>query len=110
MKVLRYVVSFEISSLGVHTLGMQLFSIPVSTLAGALVFKANQLTGGQDLGDGFLKDNNLLMAIVGAMLLHVSLHLVLLHCVARGFSEDVDRSESTATYENTTKLLSATYF
>jgi len=110
VKVLRYVVSFEFSSSDVHTLGMKLFSIPLSILAGALVFKANQLTGGQDLGGGFLKDNILLMAIVGAMLLHVLLHLGLLHCVASGFSAGVDRSESKATYENTAKLFPATYF
>jgi len=110
VKVLRYVVSFEISSSDVHTLGMKLFSIPLSVLAGALVFKGNQLTGGQDLGGGFLKDNTLLVAIVGAMSLHVLLHLALLRCVVSGFSADVDRSESPATYENTAKSFPATYF
>jgi hypothetical protein len=110
VKVLRYVVSFECTSPDVHTLGMKLFSIPLSILAGALVFKANQLSGGADLGGGFLKDEVLLVAIVGAMVLHVALHLSVLRCVASIFSEDVDRSDSTANYEDTAKLFPATYF
>jgi len=110
VKVLRYVVSFDCSSPDVHTLGMKLFSIPLSIIAGALVFKANQLSGGEDLGGGVLKDNVLLATIVGAMVLHVVLHLSLLRCVANKFAEGVDRSESTATYEETAKLFPATYF
>jgi len=110
VKVLRYVTRFEFSSPTVHTLGMKLFSIPLSIIAGALVFKANQLTGGEELGGGVLKDKALLAAIVGAMTLHVLLHLALLRCVISTFDEDVDRSESTATYEDTAKLFPATYF
>jgi len=110
VKVLRYVVSFDCSSPDVHNLGMKLFSIPLSILAGALVFKANQLTGGEDLGAGVLKDEVLVAAIAGAMALHVILHLALLKAVASKFSTEVDRSESTATYEDTAKLFPATYF
>lgn len=54
-KVLRYVRRFNFSGPEVHWLGMQLFAIPVSILAGALVFKANQMSGDGTLGSGYFK-------------------------------------------------------
>jgi len=50
------------------------------------------------------------VAIVGAMVLHVALHLALLQHIAGTFLSDVDRSESTASYDDTANLFPATYF
>jgi len=110
VKVLRYVVRFECSSVDVHTLGMKLFAIPVSILAGALVFKANQLSAGKDLGSGLLKGYVLGAAIAGAMFVHGLLHLLMLRLVMTACSTNVDRSASVATYEHVARSFPATYF
>jgi len=110
VKVLRYVVKFEFSSSKVHHLGMQLFSLPVSILAGALVFKINQLTGTDDLRSGVLQGYRLGLAVAGAMLGHLFLHLVLLAAVRRCCSKHVDRSRSKATYADIAQRFPATYF
>eukprot|EP00930_Biecheleria_cincta_P043299 TRINITY_DN29750_c0_g1_i1.p1 TRINITY_DN29750_c0_g1~~TRINITY_DN29750_c0_g1_i1.p1 ORF type:complete len:987 (+),score=116.44 TRINITY_DN29750_c0_g1_i1:49-3009(+) len=82
IKVLRFVQKFNFSSPEVHWLGLQLFTIPCSMLACALVFKANQLTGDRRLGSGSLQGGHLWISMLGVGALHVIVHLsVLEFCV-----------------------------
>lgn len=129
VKVLRYVVSFSCCTGGVHSLGQQLFVIPVSLLAGALVFKGNQMLGGKELGSGCLQGPMLLFAVVLAMLSHAALHLAALHWIAvtyedrsrvRGAMEESEDEDSdsacevdasnTMTSRDMQRLDGATYF
>lgn len=72
--MLRYVVKFTWASPEVHNLAQKLFALPVAILAGALVFKANQESGGKQLGSGVLKGPYLWCSIVGVMALHLVAH------------------------------------
>jgi len=110
VKVLRYVVKFEFSSLEVHHLGMQLFTIPVGILAGALVVKANQMTGTNDLGSGVLQGWRLKGAVLGAMVGHIVLHLVTLWAVKTVWTTSVDHKGSTAKYADIKESFAASYF
>jgi hypothetical protein len=110
VKVLRYVVKFDFSSPDVHYLGMQLFAIPVAILAGALVFKANQFSGGEDLGSGVLQGYWLLMGVCFAMVTHACLHLLALQCILQATDTTVDRSASKAAYADYAKKIPATFF
>jgi len=110
VKVLRCVMKFDFSSSDVHYLGMQLFAIPVAILAGALVFKANQLSGGKDLGSGVLQGYQLLMGICLAMATHAFLHLLVLYCISQMIDTAVDRSCSKAEYATHAKKFPATFF
>jgi len=109
VKVLRYVVKFEFSSLEVHHLAMQLFSIPLGILAGALVLKANQLTG-SDLHSCTLQGYRLGGAVTAAMMGHILLHLLTLTAIKKICTTSVDRSESKARYMDTAKKFLASYF
>mmetsp|Transcript_93579 Transcript_93579/g.180454 ORF Transcript_93579/g.180454 Transcript_93579/m.180454 type:complete len:985 (+) Transcript_93579:62-3016(+) len=109
VKVLRYVVKFECSSLEVHHLAMQLFSIPLGILAGALAFKANQLTG-HDVNSLALEGYGLAGVIVAAMVGHVLLHLLTLTAIKKMFTKSVDRSKSEAMYEDAEEMFPASYF
>jgi len=110
VKVLRCVVKFDFSSPDVHYLGMQLFTVPVAILAGALVFKANQLSGGEDLASGVLQGYWLLMGICLAMVTHVCLHLLALKCILLLVDIGVDRSSSKVTYADQANKSPATFF
>lgn len=91
IKVLRFVRKFNFSDPEVHWLGMQLFAIPCSILAGALVFKANQMSSKSDvLGSGYFQGGSLLAAVVGAAVLHFALHLALLELVVKPMGQEHD--------------------
>jgi len=110
VKVLRYVVKFEFDSSKVHHLGVQLFALPVGIFAGAFVFKANQLTGMNDIKSSFLQGYWLGLAIAGAVVGHVLLHLLLLSAIRHMCSRHVDRSNSKAMYADVARQFPATYF
>ncbi|CAE7441301.1 unnamed protein product [Symbiodinium natans] len=96
IKVLRYVRKFNFSDAEVHWLGMQLFAIPCSILAGALVFKTNQMSSKSDeLGSGYLKGSSLLIVVVGAAVVHFVLHLLLLEFVVKPMGEEPGSKSST---------------
>jgi len=109
VKVLRYVAKFDFSSLQVHHLAMQLFSIPIGILAGAFVLKANQLTG-SDLQSCILQGYRLAGAITAAMVGHIVLHLLTLTAIQETCKTSVDRSESKARYVDVAEKLMASYF
>eukprot|EP00913_Durusdinium_trenchii_P012476 g11712.t1 len=94
VKVLRYVGKYQWSSPEVHNLAQKLFSIPVCILAGALVFKCNQFSGGKALGSGVLKGPYLWCSILGAMVLHLIAHCCMLDFINKRF-EDEEGDEST---------------
>lgn len=108
MKVLRYVRKFNFSGPEVHWLGMQLFAIPVSILAGALVFKANQMSGDGTLGSGFFKGYSLGAAACGAMVLHFILHLSVLEFVVKPLG-DADEGHTSISFAEAAKTNPATY-
>jgi len=112
VKTLRYVVKFNFSGPDVHWLGMQLWAIPCSILAGALVFKANQMSADpHKLGSGFLRGEQLWYSIAAAFALHFIVHQSVLEFVVKPFSSDsgvVD--DKTVTYEGAAKLNPATHF
>jgi len=85
--VLRYKRKFNFSGPDVHWLGMQLWAIPCSILAGALVFKANQMSGGIQLGSGVLKGKELWFSILGAAALHFVVHLYALEIFVKPCSK-----------------------
>merc|ERR550525_2682 len=97
------------TSLEVHHLAMQLFSIPLGILAGSFVLKANQLTG-PDLQSCTLKSPWLGCAVVAAAMCHIFLHLVTLQAIQRTCTTSVDRSDSKAKYEDIVDLFPASYF
>jgi len=78
-KVLRGVARFHYASDIVHRYAQKLFAIPCGTLAAALVFKLNQMSGkASELGSGVLQGYSLGVGVVLAFLIHVALHLLLL--------------------------------
>ncbi|CAK9106774.1 unnamed protein product [Durusdinium trenchii] len=109
VKVLRYVGKYQWSSPEVHNLAQKLFSIPVCILAGALVFKCNQFSGGKALGSGVLKGPYLWCSILGAMVLHLIAHCCMLDFINKRF-EDEEGDESTEKYETCAKRIPATHF
>lgn len=109
VKVLRYVCKYQWSSPEVHNLAQKLFSIPVAILAGALVFKANQESGGKELGSGVLKGRVLWCSILAAFVLHLIIHNLMLEFVWKRF-EEAEGDESTEKYETCAKRTAATHF
>ncbi|CAJ1396592.1 unnamed protein product [Effrenium voratum] len=110
VKVLRYVRRFNFSGPEVHWLGMQLFAIPVSILAAALVFKTNQMSGGDTLGSGYLKGYALGGACIAAAALHFVVHLALLEFVVKPMGEAEVETKDSAKYADAAKICPATYF
>lgn len=109
IKVLRFVRKFNFSDPEVHWLGMQLFAIPCSILAGALVFKANQMSSKSGvLGSGYFQGGSLLAAVVGAAVLHFVLHLAVLELVVKPMGQEQDL-KSNALYAAAARDCPATY-
>jgi len=116
-KVLRCVMRFSFSTPGCHTLGLKLFGLPVSFLAGALVFKANQWlrpplgSGTGQFGHGYLQGQSLFLTMFSIMVLNLALYNIAIVLVIKRFSVRHDRMESTATYAEAAKHhQEATYF
>lgn len=108
--VLRYKRKFNFSGPEVHWLGMQLWAIPCSILLGALVFKANQMSGGIELGSGFLSGRELWFSILGAAALHFVVHYYVLELVVRPYSEVEGKDATDDEYRNVAAEQPATHF
>jgi hypothetical protein len=108
--VLRYKRKFNFSGPDVHWLGMQLWAIPCSILAGALVFKANQMSGGVQLGSGFLKGRELWFSILGAVALHLVVHYSVLEFFVKPFSIVEEDDKVDDQYEVVAAKVPATHF
>jgi len=108
--VLRYKRKFNFSGPDVHWLGMQLWAIPCSILAGALVFKANQMSGGVQLGSGFLKGRELWFSILGAVVLHLIVHYSVLEFFVKPFSIVEEEDKVDDQYEVVAAKVPATHF
>jgi len=110
-KVLRCVVRFQFTRPEVHKLAMQLFALPVSFLAGALVFKANQLRR-QQFSESTppMSSSTLLPVVVGVMLLHGLVHYLIVEMICRFFWTACVRKDSNASYAATVAHFRATYF
>jgi len=109
-KVLRCVVRFQFTSPEVHKLAMQLFALPVSCLAGALVFKANQLRRQPWYENTPLSESTLLPVIIGVMLLHLLVHYLMVEMICWFFWTPCVRKDSNASYAKTESQFRATYF
>jgi len=108
VKVLRYVRKFNFSGPEVHWLGMQLFAIPVSILAGALVFKANQMSGDGSLGSGYFKGYSLGAVAGGAAVLHFVIHLLVLEFMVKPIGEQ-EEEHTSIQYAEAARTCPATY-
>ncbi|CAE8666487.1 unnamed protein product [Polarella glacialis] len=110
-KSLRYVRKFNFSGPEVHWLGMQLFAIPCSILAVGLLFKANQMSGTNVVGSGYLQGYRLGAACLGVMVLHFVVHLSVLEFFVRGYGTSTDPgAKNTESYAITARACPATYF
>lgn len=110
-KTLRWARKFYFSSDEVHWFGQQLLSLPLGILAAALVFKANQMSGGPNakLGSGVLQGSTLGAAMAGAFVLHVLIHLTLLDMVVKPFRIDPNKAENTTPFSAVAEEEAATH-
>jgi len=109
-KVLRYARKFNFSGSEVHWLGMQLFAIPISIFAAGLVFKANQMTGTEALGSGYLGGTQLWGAMAGAAIVHAILHLAVLEFFVKGCGAPSSEAKVGHGYATAARLNPATHF
>eukprot|EP00933_Yihiella_yeosuensis_P051491 TRINITY_DN4943_c0_g2_i1.p1 TRINITY_DN4943_c0_g2~~TRINITY_DN4943_c0_g2_i1.p1 ORF type:complete len:964 (-),score=183.11 TRINITY_DN4943_c0_g2_i1:158-3049(-) len=108
-KVLRFVQKFTLSSPSVHKLAMQLFVIPVGLLAGATLFKWNQMHAGEHLGSGPLTNAELYKYCGIATLGSVLLQLLMLEIVTGCFGGSEGKAGG-KTYSEVATDTAATYF
>jgi hypothetical protein len=110
-KLFRSFARFQSKSNECCKTGQQIFSIPCGVLAAALVFKANQMSGGVDakLGSGYLKGGSLWMACIGALLGHILVHRFMLNVVIPA-TLSVPDIKTKLTYAEGAKLTPATWF
>lgn len=110
-KTLRWARKFYFSSDEVHWFGQQLLCLPLGILASALVFKANQMSGGPNggLGSGVLHGSVLGAAMAGAFTLHVLVHLTLLDMVVKPYRSDPNKAENTTPFSKVAEEEAATH-
>ncbi|CAJ1341936.1 unnamed protein product [Effrenium voratum] len=110
-KTLRWARKFYFSSDEVHWFGQQLLCLPLGLLASALVFKVNQMSGGVHggLGAGVLKGQTLGLAMCGAFVAHVVIHLTLLNLVVKPCREDSEKEENKTPFSEVAKQEAATH-
>lgn len=110
-KTLRWARKFYFSSDEVHWFGQQLLSLPLGILASALVFKANQMSGGATggLGSGELKGSSLFAAMAAACALHVLVHLTVLDMLVKPYRIDPNKAENTTPFSKVAEEEAATH-